>query len=134
MVSLKQLVNEVLDDVNVFIDAIFGYAGSVFNDGDFAYFKVRVSNNTGMTLRDVVAQTYVYGAAEIEPIQLLPGIVCLDGEESWSELQPYADTVYYVRIKGISSGNAHIDVFISAEVVPYSRRYRAYRSISVTPS
>lgn len=130
MVSLRQLAYDALANVSVYIGSLYGYSGTVFNQGEWAFFKVRVTNNTGLTLRDVVAKTYVFGAAKIDPIVIF-GLTIYDGEESWGELEPYQSKTYTVRIKGTSAGTARIRVYISAEVVPYATRYRAGRDVTV---
>lgn len=130
MSSLKQLAFDALGQVTVYVSEPYNYPGTVFNERELAFIKVTITNNTGLTLRDVVASTGLTGAAKIEPWTFI-GFTFWDGEESWAELRPYETREYYVRIKGMSSGAANVVVWISAEVVPYSSRYRAGRVFTV---
>lgn len=133
MVTLRQLVFDTLGNVSIFISTPYNYAGNVFNEGDTAMIDIEVRNNTGLTLRDVVVNIYVYGAVKIFPITFW-GMLFYDGEESWDELKPYETKKFPVRLKGKYDGNGYIYAYISAEIVPFATRYRSSRTIIISPA
>jgi len=93
--------------------------------------EVTITNNTGLRLRNVVAELHVHNGAKIEPHVDKNRIVFYDGEESWDILEPSEKTSYFVRIKRTSSGLCKMVAWIGAEVIPYSWRNGASRTFRV---
>lgn len=132
MVTLKSLVNDALEGFKISIGAPYGYSDSVFNEGENAKVKIYVSNYTGFNLRDVIVRIYAYGAVKIDPI-FIWGIPLLDGEESWDEMDAGDSDDFVVRLKGKNDGYGYLYAYVSAEIVPYSTKHRATRSIKIYP-
>lgn len=133
--SFEDLSYEALGGVSIYISEAYGYAGNLFDENDEkAFVSVEVRNNTGLTLRDVVVSIQASGAIMIYPMNWMHGIVLVDGEESWDEIEPYETKSFKVRLKGRYSGNGYLNAYISAEIVPYSSRERTSRTIMVHPS
>ncbi len=134
--TLKQLSYETLKDVSIFISQPFNYSGNVFNEKELAFVSVKVKNNTGLTLRDVVVNITASGAIQIYPhILTWPTyIVFYDGIESWNAIKPFQTKKFLVRIRGKYDGNGYLKANVSAEIVPFARRHRASRTILVYPA
>lgn len=131
MVTLRELAYDALGNVAVYIGEPYNYPGTVWNTGETAFVRVTITNNTGLTLRDVVATLRVYGAGEVYPWHFMCHNM-LDGEASWDELQPYQSRYFIVRLRGRAAGTARMYAYIEAEIVPYASRHRATRFASVT--
>ena len=134
MVTLKQLAYDTLSGVNIYISAPYNYSGNVFNEGETAFVEVKIKNITGLPLRDVVVNISASGAITIAPVIFpFPGAfaVLFDGQESWDEIKPYRTKKFLVRLKGKYSGNGYLRANICAEIVPFSCRHRATRSVII---
>lgn len=119
MGQFATLARAELDEVTVTIGDPYAFPGNVWNAGEFAWVLIRVINTSTVTLRDVVADAHVFGSASIQPIKI-GTFYYGDGEESWAEIGPSQTHYYVVRLRGISAGNAHMYVGLSAEIVPYA--------------
>ncbi len=111
----------------------YGYPGSVWNQGEYAYLNTTVTNTTGRVLRDADVWIAVYGAAQIAPIKAW-GLTWYDGEEYRAELEPGQSVLIHTRLRATSAGRVHITLRASAEVVNSGSRFLRHKhDINTTP-
>jgi len=129
---LSEHALEQLGLATVSISAPSGFGGSYWNPGEYALVKVRVTNSTGVPLRDVVASLRVTGRASVAPFPFLPGLY--DAEGYWKELEPGQSEVYWVRLRASSNmegGTVTMRASVCADIVPYVCRDLASRTAAV---
>ena len=67
MVTLEQLAYDTLGQVYGYISPPRGYSGNVFTEGELAWVTATITNNSDVTLRNVVAKVTASGAVRVEP-------------------------------------------------------------------
>ncbi len=119
MAQLSTIALWELNEVTVVISEPIPFEDNVLNVREGAFIKVTVTNNSNSVLRDLVADTVVCGSAYISPVSLW-GWTFGTGDWYRHELDPGAKGIFIVTIMGDKIGNAHVDVSLCAEIVPFA--------------
>jgi len=127
-VAFAQLQMIKVENVSV---KLFASAGAAWNVGEYALVYAKITNTTGLPLRDVYLKTFLWGtAAAYQPFYNWDGngglIGKLEPMEVWNS--------YMAFLKAVSPGQITIQVKLCAEVVPYVCFWPAYGTAQVYPS
>lgn len=131
--TLQALALAKLNEVTVTISAPYGFRGDHWNDGEYAFFWVNITNTSGCILREVYSYVDAYGWARIAPIFYQGEFYCA-GEEYWEKIDIGETVGFPVRVGTAGAGNARLRVGLAAEVIPYAKSDLALRDDTIWPS
>lgn len=128
---LTKTALEQLSKIQVKVLPIKPVTGSSWNVGELALVYIEVANTTGAPLRDIVAETAIWGTAA----KYYDGFSTWDGNGGYlGDLEPGETWKNYIALlTGVAAGSFTLIVKIGAEVVPFTSFWPAYAKYTVQP-
>jgi hypothetical protein len=131
MADLRDLAYQQLSKATVRIEGPYPWTGGVWNAGEFAWFKVTLTNTTGLPLRNTTLVLKGDNAA-----QVLYGYPAGYYGFWGGNLDPNLSVSFYTAVYATKAGSAHIYASIAGETVPYTVNpcIKERELIAVTPA